>query len=844
MIQFDERSLIVGGKRVQLVSGAFHYFRVPHEQWADRLEKSRRGGLNMIETVVPWNVHEDREGTFDFHGDYDLEGFLELCHAMGLYTFVRPSPYICAEWDNGGLPAWLVCKRGIAYRRSNPVFLEYLTRWYDELIPRIAAQQWTCGGSVVLVQIENEYAYFGDAQERSYMEFQRDALLQRGIDVPLTTCDWPGKGMHLPGLIEGGNCGSDFADAVARLRRAQPGVFAFISELWLAWFDSWGGSHHSRPGSEVAQALKEVLSVGGHYNFYMWAGGTNPGYTAGRTRGTEWGSFITTSYDYDAPIAETGALTPKFYECRLVNGLATTCAEVFAGSQEVTSDWVSSDADVQLTARQGSRGTALFLRNASAEERCVHLVRGDRRFPTDFDWSLGPGATVILLADFRLTDDTVIALCSAEVLALSGTRLLVYGEAGQRCEVWTSDRGMTACFPEDTSALVQEVGSGAIVLLNRATAEVTWVEGEHWHTDPNYGVRAARSDLPTLHWQSADVLEVQRDRTGAESPVLCSLERFGVLHGYGWYRTRFAHPGGTTALVLTEVHDRATVFVNGRRQGVIGSFAGFSWLPIQTRPGINELWILADPLGRYTFTARLGEWKGLGGSAYIGGQAEDLPGWSVRGDRLELPLDWGAGTGLLVRLWGLADRPQRVGIDGHIVHTHRSSSDDDDWVEIDLTSWLRPGGNRLWVDGATAFPPHVRAVRFQTAGELAGPWWVTGGVVGEQGGVTIDPTVFDALPWAPASSEATGVPTLHRATFDLSLADAAVSPQLRMAGLSKGVVWLNGHNLGRFWEIGPQKALVIPRPWLTEHNTLVVFDEDGRSPHEVRLIQREGFVSA
>lgn len=845
-IAHDAQSLILDGRRLQLVSGAFHYFRVPRSEWADRLAKSKQAGLNTIETVVPWNAHEGREGRFDFGGNRDLQAFLRLCGDLGLHTFVRPSPYICAEWDNGGIPAWLAGKSGAAFRRSNPVYLAHIARWYDELIPRIAGEQWTRGGSVILVQIENEYAYFQDAQDASYMEFQRDALRARGIEVPLCTCDWPGKGTPLPGTFQGGNCGSGFREAIATLRRVQPDAPAFITELWLAWFDAWGGRHHTRPARDVARALREVLAAGGHYNFYMWAGGTNPGYTAGRTTTGDYGAFITTSYDYDAPIGETGNLTPKYHECRLVNWLAQSLSDVFAGSAEAQTRWRPTNPETDLVARRGPAGTALFLRNRSESAQAVHLEAGGARFPEAFDWTIPARETVILLEDLRLTETTTLARCSAEVLALVGGSLLVYGEPGAFCEVVGASGTVAATFPEDATARVLPLGDARVVLLNRATAGVTWIEDGAWRIDPAYGRRAGRAALPDLDWEWADPLAALDRRPAATCPTLLPLEDFGILHGYGWYRTRFAHPGGETALVLPGVHDRATVFVNGERQGVIGSFAEFACVPIRARPGDNDLCILADPLGRYTFTSRIGERKGLKGTAHLGGEPADMPPWTPAGGRHEIPLPWHPGTGLLLRIAGLTNRPATIGVDGHPLHRHRSIGDDDEWVELDVTPHLRPGGNTLWMEGELQPLPHVRAVRYDLFGQIAGPWLVSGGVAGEPGEIDIDASAFDALPWAPlaAGAQSAGRPALYRASFSLDLPDGAIPVQLLTQGLRKGVAWINGHHLGRYWDLGPQRALVVPREWLAAENMLVIFDEEGRRPEGVRLIQQEGFVEA
>ena len=878
-IRYDDRSLWLGDRRLQLVSGAFHYFRVPRSEWEDRLGKSWHGGLNTIETIVPWNVHEYREGRFDFAGNRDLDAFLTLCADLGFHVMVRPSPYICGEWDAGGLPSWLPLKAGVAFRRGNPVYLSHVARWYDELMPLLARHQWTRGGPVILAQIENEYGYFQDAQDLSYIEFLRDAMTARGIEVPLTTCDWPGRGFVVPGTLKCGNCGSGFREAVAALRREQPDAFPFISELWLAWFDAWHGGHHMRPAGDVAMALREVLAAGGHYNFYMWAGGTNHGYFAGRTTGGPYGAFITTSYDYDAPIGETGNLTAKFYECRLVNWLARSLPELFAGAAESACPWTPSSQDVSVTERSSPAGAVVSVRNVTERAGAVHLLRSGGeggRFPQSFDLPLTAGQTLLLLRDCRLTARTVVAACSAEVLAwVDGPQpaLLVYGAAGEPCELRVAVDGAAPAewilaYPQDGDAAVHRIGDVDFVLLARETARVTWIEGDQgerrWRIDPGYGVRRAPVDLPRLRWEEADPVAHLGQRAAQTSPTPRPLEEFGIHQGYGWYRTTFDHVGGPCELVLTDVHDRATVLLNGECQGVIGSFASFARLPVRARPGRNEVLVLLDALGRYTFTARLGETKGLSGAAYIGGRTAELAPWRAAGApgaetpdtrRYEIPIPWRPGEGLLVRIWGLSNRPATLGLDGQALHRHRSIGDDDEWVELDLTPHLRPGGNTLWLQagGEGGDLPQVAAVRFHVLGQLPGPWRVYGGVVGEDSDIDAGEGAFATLGWRPretggvrpqASRPMGGRPALYRATFHLDLPADAVPLQLLPAGLGKGVAWLNGHHLGRYWNVGPQTALVVPHEWFRTENTLILFDEEGRAPDAVRWVQHEGVIHA
>lgn len=881
-IKYDEKSIWLGSQRLQIVSGAFHYFRVPRSEWEDRLLKCKQGGLNTIETIVPWNIHEYQENQFNFEGNRDLGAFLDLCGELGFYTIVRPSPYICGEWDNGGLPFWLLGKEHVAYRRSNLVYLSYIDHWYDTLMPILMNCQWTQGGSVILVQIENEYGYFDDAQEPSYMIFLRDAMVKRGIEVPLITCDLPGKGFFVPGAVKCANFGSDFRKGLDVLRKEQPNAYLFVSELWLAWFDHWGGEHTTRSGKSVSNALKEVLAAGGHYNFYMWAGGTNFGYYGGRTTTGDYGAFITTSYDYDAPIGETGNVTNKFYECRLVNWLAQTCSEHFANSIEVESSWTASRPEILVTLRQSKQGCSVFLQNTSDIPISFHLSRLDtgQHFPESSTITLDGESTSILLTDYHLTDSTQLLISTCETLAYlpncQTPTLLVYGDSGAACEMRFCIEGERVSFatdiPRDHTPIHKTVGDIEIIIMNRETSYKTWIDrtgADRWWVDNLYDKPSLQTQLPSLSWDQVDVINELARRVPKVAPTLLPLESFGIYQGYGWYRTTFQHHGGTTNVVFTHVRDRATVFVNGLYQGVIGSFAEFATLSIDTQAGENELLILIDNLGRYCFTSRLGEKKGLWGGVYLNGQSLQLSEWQKTAYspyQLEMSLSWQIGNGLLLRFTQLSD-PCRLFINGHLLHNHRGIGNDDEFAEFDVTPYLRPDGNLLCITSKNPLDkePIVCAVNYALHHALATPWLVYSGLIGEDTDIHIDPTTFDSLQWSDLDNASgheapsfhasvenidehlvrTNRPKMYRTTFKLSSAStntAQVPLKLIPSGLRKGVAWLNGHHLGRYWHVGPQTGLYVPREWLEIKNTLVVFDEDGHHPHSVHFIERETFI--
>ncbi|GAB2472962.1 beta-galactosidase [Promicromonospora xylanilytica] len=312
----------LGGERMQVVSGALHYFRVHPDQWADRIRKARLMGLNTIETYVPWNFHAPEPGVFDLDGRRDLGRFLDLVAAEGLYAIVRPGPYICAEWDGGGLPAWLLADSAVGVRRHEPRFLDAIGKYYASLLPLVAERQVTHGGPVLMVQVENEYGAYGDdpmPERQKYLRALVDLVRGQGIDVPLFTCDQANDEMlergGLPELHKTATFGSRTAERFEVLRRHQPTGPLMCMEFWNGWFDSWGLEHHLAPAETNAADLDELLAAGGSVNLYMFHGGTNFGLTSGAN---DKGIYrpITTSYDYDAPLAEDGTPTAKYHAMR------------------------------------------------------------------------------------------------------------------------------------------------------------------------------------------------------------------------------------------------------------------------------------------------------------------------------------------------------------------------------------------------------------------------------------------------------------------------------------------------------------------------------------------------
>lgn len=317
----EDDGFVYEGRPLRIISGAMHYFRIVPEYWEDRLRKLRACGFNAVETYIAWNMHEPREGQFCFEGIADVERFVRLAGELGLHVILRPSPYICAEWEFGGLPSWLLAYPAMRLRCSDPAYLAKVKAYYDELLPRLKPLLCTSGGPVIALQIENEYGSYGN--DKKYLTFLKDELERAGMDVPLFTSDgsedYMLQGGTLPDVLATLNFGSKPEQAFAKLAEYRPGGPLVCMEYWNGWFDHWGDEHHVRGHADVVDVLDRILALGASVNFYMFHGGTNFGFYNGANH-IEFYEPTVTSYDYNALLSESGELTDKYWAIREVIG--------------------------------------------------------------------------------------------------------------------------------------------------------------------------------------------------------------------------------------------------------------------------------------------------------------------------------------------------------------------------------------------------------------------------------------------------------------------------------------------------------------------------------------------
>ncbi|MFZ0661460.1 MAG: beta-galactosidase family protein [Acidobacteriaceae bacterium] len=313
----------LNGKPFQVISGSMHYTRIPRAYWRARLKMAKAMGLNAITTYVFWNEHEPRPGVYDFSGNNDVAEFIREAQEEGLYVILRPGPYVCAEWEWGGLPSWLLKDHGIAVRSSDPRFMGPVRTWLKRLGKELAPLQIGNGGPIILTQVENEYGSYGS--DHAYMEQIHQALVDAGFTKSqLFTADGPEQVPNgsLPELPVGINFGGDSAnaaqDAFTTLKKFRPNGPFFNSEYWAGWFDHWGAKHAQTNVQEEAANLDWMLRQGYSVSLYMFHGGTSFGWMNGANSNGKNYEPDVTSYDYDAALDESGRPTAKYFAFRKV----------------------------------------------------------------------------------------------------------------------------------------------------------------------------------------------------------------------------------------------------------------------------------------------------------------------------------------------------------------------------------------------------------------------------------------------------------------------------------------------------------------------------------------------
>lgn len=881
-VTYDDRSFMIDDHRVWITGGEFHYFRIPHELWEDRLVKARQGGLNCVTVPIAWRVHEPAEGEWNFAGGADIAECVQLAKDTGLYVIIRPGPFIGAECNFGGLPGWLTTKSGISYRTENAAFMHYLDKYFRQTLPQLAEFQITRGGNILLIQNENDYCVVEQSDRINYLDFISQLFQRAGFDIPVITANNL-TSPRLDGVVETVTGWDDVCQDIRSLRRTAGRVPSFVSRFEIGTCDCWGDEHVQTAARTVARKAMEVLGSGAQLNYYLWQGGTNFGSMAGRCpRSPE--TWYTTGYDGEAPVSEGGGLTDKYYLLRPVNlfssGMQHYLSE--AGPEDVL---VAADNSTQVLSLAGSNSKWAFVTNNGNDDiQTVRIALPSRkRLEVDLRWI----GAVAVPYDMKLPDGGVMDYCTLQPIGFYGTGesgyFLVHGPPGATGHISIGGRERTVTVPADAAPVRLEHSGLTVIVVNSRLAERTWplkekiifgpafVSGAdticHDREETGYHVlpldtgkcksvkvspdRSPRQAPPRLRkWERCGACPepVASDLAWKDIDGPHSMDKLDADGSYVWYRLELqVARARKRRLFFPECADRAGIFLNGKYVGTWGAGDGASRRPMQVnlKKGTNILVVLAENLGRFSAGDRLGEEKGLFGQVYDArplrtnkfklSRADSFPrrviprhlGYLM--ERLESTPLWIAELAISLKelcpvYVSFQDIPHHLGVVCNDRPLDFFAVDDgDNFGSFLLGQNLKKGKNNLrlllWGDVEESVLSNLAFYRLQETVSDSAAWsWrpFTG-------------------PGDAVGTSAQNLPGWFASSFNYP-AEKHDSPLfLAIDGACKGRIYVNGRDLGRYWNTGPQKYYYVPGCWLERKNRLLLFEESGKAPKNTKL---------
>jgi hypothetical protein len=667
----------VDGRRIWLAAGESHYFRHTADTWEDVLWRIKRAGLNTVSTYVSWNRHEPVEGVFNFSGDLDLGHFLDLAKEIGLYVFARPGPYICSEWTGGGFPGWLQAKEGIYLREENSPYLDAVKAYWDRLIPIIAERQVDRGGSVILVQSENEYRHLYCPERRNYQQMLIHWLRDYGITVPITGCNahsHDGKTIVFFGddnlersapvddMILTYNTGLD-ALPLEDLREKQPDAPLFVTEQWCGGLMHWDAGANDWPQRNKHNAgVTAMLGCGGMVNYYMFEGGTNFGHNGGQWFATGYGSAY--------PVGEGGALQEKYWALKPLNHLQECLSEWFASSEPVDDNGWQAPEGSLLRVRRSGTGSLLFWSwpehdsqqcvLSHPEETSLALTVGESphailplgftvfeghridRANVSLMWFDGDSRTVFLYGatgakatihlDGEVLEGTVLHQEPVVLRSASGVQCVVLDEflAGR---FWPLDDGsicLGAYYVKGDGSIIRDRDRG-LFTFSGGTIESIGGDGRP---------RAEPQRQALAQWQNWAAVDSVPSKAWSGITAPMTHEELGVYDGGVWYRASLdAYVVGWQNLLLPAYGaGLVSVYQNGEYVGILGESRirnlpnimerpRDQWreqITVYLQPGRNEFVFYSEDMGRPAGGTPAP--RGLSGDVFVGARPLDLEG--------------------------------------------------------------------------------------------------------------------------------------------------------------------------------------------------------------------------
>jgi hypothetical protein len=622
-VRLDSRGVWIDGRPRTLLCASLFYFRLPREQWRERLSQVRASGYTCIDVYLPWNFHELAPGRWSFEGRRDVAAFLDLAREAGLYVIARPGPYICSEWDGGALPAWLGLEAGLRVRQNEPRYLERATQWFDQVLPLLAERQHPAGGSVIMVQLENELDFFDCTDRPGYLTALRDTALRHGITVPLVACSGQGDLAGATGDVDGvvPACNfypdDDSPDIEAEVRR----YAALVAEREVPLLVTETNRRHRTLRRLLASGAKLIAP-------YLQSSGWDFGYTPSSGNWGRPGNFMTHGYDFGGYVTSTGEERPEYAEAQVLArvvemwGDRLALAVPGASDTEVACDFPTSSVPAALDLPESGRLVAV---PHLGPDPGTALVRG---VPV----AVAPGSCPLMAVDVPLRPwgvDATLTLASADLVAASDGVLVFSSEVpvtvvldGTRTEIPVSERKTVAgvtfvVLPSADAARLRSVGPDGTVHLADAPhrpdkAEPTAVRELRRRSDPAPEEPAGRHALPP------------------------TLESLGVYRGRGTYRTT-TDLTDVDELLLTGAADIVDLSVAGRAHPPITAFGATRRIDVTDATGSVAIEAVVEIWGHANFddarlpALRLGALRGLGTLWKVRNTTDVSALWTVHG---------------------------------------------------------------------------------------------------------------------------------------------------------------------------------------------------------------------
>ncbi len=936
-ISYDRQSLSIDNRPLWLCSGAIHYPRVPRDLWRDRIRAAKQAGLNCIETYVFWNAHEPSPGRFDFTGNLDLRAFIEMIGEEGLFAIVRPGPYICAEWDFGGYPAWLHREAveskqpHLRLRQTSQPVLEACSRYLRKVMEQIKDLQITtpregkrlpsplgnasgaaaggfheglrstCGGPIVLMQAENEWMCHHPAKGEAYLVEIARYLRENGCAVPLIVCNqlW----QIVPNTIHAWNASAHLAADLRQLAAVQPHAPRLVSEYWTGWFDHWGGAHADSVDAQThLYRLAAILGAGAQFNLFMFHGGTNFGFWGGRTVNSK-DCFMTTSYDYDAPLLEAGGRGDKYHATKRIATFASHFGSIFANlapvPDQATLAQNETEHPLSLVHLKGDQGeVVMLLRSEKDKTRDVELMLPNG---LSLPVPLGEDRAAWLLLDTNLGGSAHLDFTNLRAWALVDRKMLVlYGPAGAEGIVSLDGTVFHIAVPTGQTPAVEQHDELTVVVLNEEQIDAAYLCGQglvvgaaklddnnhpvalkgwpkRWLITPGGEISSEKAPVPRAPrapklngWQHANCATLVDGSSGDYRKIdgPASLEQLGCDYGYGWYRLRIPHqakPNANARLLFPGGGDRLHVYADGKLLDVLGVAGNDEPTTLKFD---TDLVVLADNLGRFNY------------GQHTGRDLKGLPNHLMQVKTLRLPKPkiaeapspdpfelsdyvyhrrFGEQTQAHTLTWTIKPESRKpVILDIQNLPCKAVIKVNGEPVELYLDgphahyqrlildpaeegSPFTGGKNTIELALLAPLPKKVDVLKHVTMYQVTGIVTQSAEWAFAKWSMPADDLFVAGVPDKKANR-----PMWYRAAFNVSSTDQPLF--LEPKGLAKGQIYLNGHNVGRFVMTdekgkprGPQKHYYLPEPWLStdEPNELTIFAEHGGKPGGCKLSYRE-----